>query len=346
MLFLDAELGASRGDAVIKLLERARVPPVPPFYKLCYDYLAGVRTLDTIRAGSIIAASPTGTSATARLYEEFVAPYETHESVGVLVERMLERIAVLETLVVASQEATRTQAAELAGAAEHLDGGNIDEALLRDWIGRLLATNDALRRANATLNDEFEQSLEVFTTAQDEMAALRRGASIDPLTGIANRAGIDQVLPAILDEASEGGRRVALGVVDIDNFKTLNDTYGHQIGDEILKMVGRALTASAREADVVGRLGGDEFLVVIRDEDLPGARLLAERVRRAIVDCDLSKVLGKGILGNMTASIGVAGFRPGDSVATLFERADRCLLEAKQRGRNQTVVETSPRQAA
>ena len=76
-MFLDAEIGASRGDAVIKLLERAQVPPVPPFYKLCYDYLAGVRTLDTIRAGSIIESAPTTQSATARLYEEFVAPYRT-----------------------------------------------------------------------------------------------------------------------------------------------------------------------------------------------------------------------------------------------------------------------------
>jgi diguanylate cyclase len=341
MLFLDAEIGASRGDAVIKLLERAHVPPVPPFYRLCYDYLAGVRTLDAIRAGSIIESTPAEQSATAQLYEEFVAPYRTEESVGVVVERMLERIAVLETLVVASQEATRSQAVELAGAAEHLDVDDIDAALLGDWIVRLQATNDALRCANAALTDEFDQSLEVFTTAQDEMAALRRAASIDPLTGIANRAGIDQVLPGILDEVGSGRGGVALAVVDIDNFKTLNDTYGHQIGDEILRLVGRALIASTREVDVIGRMGGDEFLVAIRNEDLPGARLLAERVRRAIVDCDLSKVLGKAILGNVTASIGVAGFRPGDTLATLFERADRCLLDAKQRGRNQTVAETA-----
>lgn len=346
MLFLDAELGASRGDAVIKLLERAQVPPVPPFYKLCYDYLAGVRTLDTMRAGSIIESAPAEHSATARLYEEFVAPYQTNESVGILVERMLERIAVLETLVVASQEATRTQAEELAGAAEHLDGDQVDGTLLRDWISRLQATNTALRQANAALTEEFEQSLEVFTTAQDEMAAISRAATIDPLTGIANRSGIDQVLPGILDDVSIGKGRVALAVVDIDHFKNLNDSYGHQIGDEILRLVGRALIASTREVDAIGRMGGDEFLVVIRDEDLPGARLLAERVRRAIVDCDLSKVLGKGILGNVTASIGVAAFRSGDTLVTLFERADRCLLDAKQRGRNQTVAETEPSKSA
>lgn len=346
MLLLDAGIGASRGDAVLALLERAQVPPVPPFYKLCYDYLAGVRTLDTIRAGAILEAPPTEQSAGDLLYQDFVAPYRTDESVGHVVTRMIERIAVLETLIVASQEASRSQAVDLAGATEGLAGDDLDARLLRDWIDRLKLTNDALREANAVLSAELEQSLEMFTTAQDEMAALSRAVTIDPLTGISNRAGVDQALASILAEARDGRCRMSLAVLDIDHFKSLNDTYGHQIGDEILRLVGRALTASTREMDIVGRMGGDEFVIIIRDEDLAGARLLAERVRRAVVDCDLTKVLGKGVLGNVTASIGVAQFRPGDSLPHLFERADRCLFDAKNRGRNQVIAEVIGKQAA
>ena len=130
---------------------------------------------------------------------------------------------------------------------------------------------------------------------------------------------------------------MTLAVVDIDHFKQLNDTYGHQIGDEILRLVGRALMASTRETDAIGRMGGDEFVVIMR-EDLPGARTIAERVRRAVVDCDLTKLLGKGVLGNVTASIGVAQFQSGDSLSTLFDRADRCLFDAKQRVTDQSGV--------
>jgi diguanylate cyclase len=146
----------------------------------------------------------------------------------------------------------------------------------------------------------------------------------------------------VLAAVTEGHGRMALALVDIDHFKKLNDTYGHQIGDEILRLVGRALTASTREVDIIGRLGGDEFIVIIRDEDLTGARMLAERVRRAVVDCDLTKLLGKGILGNVTASIGVAQYRSGDTLSGLVERADSCLFEAKSRGRNQVVAENNP----
>lgn len=346
MLLLDAGIGASRGDAVLALLERAQVPPVPPFYKLCYDYLAGVRTLDTIHASAILSAEPSEKSASQQLYEDFVAPYRTDESVGMVVGKMVERIGVLEGLIIESQEASRTQAADLAGAVEHLGGDDIDADLLREWVTRLIATNDALRNTNAALSAELEQSLEVFTTAQDEMAALSRAITIDPLTGIANRAGVDQALREVLSELETGVGRMSLAVVDVDHFKKLNDTYGHQVGDDILRLVGKALMASTREVDIIGRMGGDEFVVIIRDEDLPGARILAERVRRAVVDCDLTKVLGKGVLGSVTASIGIAQFRPGDTLSGLFERADKCLFEAKNGGRNQVVAEQAARRAA
>ncbi|RYE75813.1 MAG: GGDEF domain-containing protein [Hyphomicrobiales bacterium] len=341
MLLLDAGIGASRGDAVLALLERAQVPPEPPFYKLCYDYLAGVRTLDTIRANAILEADAVegARSAGEQLYEDFVAPYRTEESVAQVVARMVERIALLETLVVASQEATRSQAVELAGATEELAADDLDGTLLRDWISRLEATNATLRDANAALSAELEQTREVFVTGQDELAALSRSTTIDPLTGIANRAGVDQALVRVFEEAASGRDRLALAVVDVDHFKQLNDTYGHQIGDAVLRLVSKALMTSTREHDVIGRMGGDEFVAVVRDEDMTGARLIAERIRRAVVDCDLTKVLGKGVLGNVTASIGVAQYRAGDDLSTLFDRADRCLFDAKQRGRNQTVME-------
>ena len=342
MSLLDAGIGASRGDAVLTLLERAQVPPMPPFYKLCYDYLAGVRTLDTIRANSLIEAGPGQQTAGEQLYEDFVAPYRTDQAITQVLPQMLERMAIVERMICQSQEASRSQAVELAGATEELATDDLDAELVRDWILRLQATNDALRQANAALSSELEQSLGFFTTAEDEMAALSRTMTIDPLTGISNRAGVDQAMAELLTEVSEGTGRMALAVIDVDHFKTLNDTYGHQIGDEILRLVGRAMIASTRDGDIVGRLGGDEFVLIIRNEDLPGARLMAERVRRAVVDCDLAKVLGKGVLGNVTASIGVAQFQHGDTLPTLFERADQCLFKAKNSGRNQVVAETLP----
>lgn len=336
----DAQLGASRGDAVLTLLERAKVPPVPPFYKLCYDYLAGVRTLDTIRAGAVIEApAGEGPPAAEQLYREFVAPYERDESVNRVVGTMVDRLAVLEKLVVRSQEATRNQAADLAGATTDLENEQVEPDLLRDWILRLQATDLALRQANAALNAELDHTVEIFTSAKDEMAAISRAAQVDPITGIANRAGVDAALGEAVAEVENRKGKLSIALIDVDHFKNLNDTYGHQLGDEILRIVGRALLAATREGDIIGRMGGDEFILVIRDEDLPGAKLIAERVRRSVVDCDLGKVLGKSIVGSVTASIGIAQYRAGEALSAVYERADKCLFEAKRNGRNQVVAD-------
>lgn len=345
-MHLDAGIGASRGDAVLALLERAKVLPLPPFYKLCYDYLAGVRTLDTIRAAAIIEAPASSRPAAELLYQDFVAPYETDETVGKVVSTMLERIGVLEQLIIDSQEANRSQAVDLADATQGLQSDDMDAKLLSEWIGRLKSTNQSLRQANEALSSELDHSAGIITAAHDELSALKRSVALDALTGIANRSGVDQALVEVLPELERSNARMCLAIVDIDHFKKLNDSYGHQLGDEILRMVSRALVTATRENDIVGRMGGDEFIVIIRDEDLAGARIIAERVRRNIVDCDLAKLLGKGVLGNVTASIGIAQFQRGETIASLYERADRCLFEAKSRGRNQVYAEVRPARTA
>lgn len=346
MTLLDAGLGASRGDAVLALLQRAQVPPVPPFYKLCYDYLAGVKSLDAIRAGTLLEAASEQKDATQeQLYRDFVAPYEQDEPLTRIAATMIARIKVLENLIVRSQEASRDQASELADASIDLDAEEVDGSLIAEWIARLQATQAALQLANAALNLELEQTGEVFRSARHELKTLSQSIQIDPVTGIANRAGVNTALATAVDHVARNGGRLALALIDVDNFKLLNDSYGHQVGDDILRVVGRALLAATRDGDIIGRMGGDEFILVIRDEDLAGAKLIAERVRRSVVDCDLSRVLGKGIVGGVTASIGIALYGKGDSLPTVYERADQNLFEAKRSGRNQ-VVAKAPAKAA
>lgn len=346
MTFLDAGLGASRGDAVLALLQRAQVPPVPPFYKLCYDYLAGVKSLDTIRAGALLESpAEPGGDTRERLYRDFVAPYEQDEPLTRIAATMIVRIKALEALIVQSQAANRSQASDLADATVGLEADAVDAGLISDWISRLQSTQGALHAANAALNLELEQTSQVFAAARNELRALSQSVRIDPVTGIANRAGVNAALAMAVEHVASNGGHLALALIDVDNFKSLNDSYGHQLGDEILRIVGRALLAATREGDIIGRMGGDEFILVIRDEDLAGAKLIAERVRRSVVDCDLSQVLGKGVVGGVTASIGIALYGRGDSLPAIYERADQNLFEAKRAGRNQVVAKAPPKAA-
>ena len=122
-------------------------------------------------------------------------------------------------------------------------------------------------------------------------------------------------------------------LMDLDHFKLVNDTYGHQVGDQVLVAVANLLRQGSREIDVVGRWGGEEFLLICRDTDLTGATILAEKLCRLISDHTFTTV------GKKTGSFGVACLRSTEDTDTLIARADSALYRAKHSGRNRVAVE-------
>jgi len=156
-------------------------------------------------------------------------------------------------------------------------------------------------------------------------------ATRDPLTGLDNRRQLLALLRSHLARASRTKSPLTFLLVDADHFKNVNDTYGHDVGDEALKFLSRILRASSRDSDLVSRWGGEEFGLALPDTRPADARALAERIRKAVASSEL--VLGTRTL-RLTISIGASDFRPGDTVDTLFRRADEHLYRAKQNGRN------------
>jgi diguanylate cyclase len=128
-------------------------------------------------------------------------------------------------------------------------------------------------------------------------------------------------------------------IADIDHFKNFNDTYGHQTGDQVLRLVAMTLKSNIKGKDLAARYGGEEFVAVLPSTDLAGAVIVAENVRKAIQAKELLKRSTNEKLGRITASFGVAVFQQTDTAASLIERADRCLYGAKRAGRNRVVSE-------
>jgi len=145
----------------------------------------------------------------------------------------------------------------------------------------------------------------------------------DPLTNLLNRRGMEETLQAHIDSASKTPRPAAVFMTDVDRFKRYNDRFGHLAADGVLEQLGQVLQAAVREPDLVGRYGGDEFVVVVPEVTAGEALLLAERLRQQIAR-----------LGLCTVSIGVAVVRANESATELLTRADAALLEAKRAGRN------------
>jgi diguanylate cyclase (GGDEF)-like protein len=173
-----------------------------------------------------------------------------------------------------------------------------------------------------------------------EYVELKLAASRDPLTGVANRGQLETQLRHLLEDfhTHEGTRSLCAIFLDVDKFKRINDNFGHQVGDQVLVDLTQLLQHETYSAEIIGRYGGEEFVILCPDTDIDAAVRRAERLRHAIMK---SSIGGVATI-NVTSSFGVSQARLGDSVHTLLERADNCLYRAKATGRNRTCWETEP----
>jgi diguanylate cyclase (GGDEF)-like protein len=171
-----------------------------------------------------------------------------------------------------------------------------------------------------------------------EYVELKLAATRDALTGVANRGQLETQLRHMIDDfhAQEGTNHLSTIFLDVDKFKNVNDTYGHKIGDQVLVDLTRTLQNETYSSEVIGRYGGEEFVIICPDTDLDSAVRRAERLRHAIMKSSIGGITTL----NVTSSFGVSTTRLGDTVHTLLERADACLYRAKETGRNRTCWET------
>jgi diguanylate cyclase (GGDEF)-like protein len=176
-----------------------------------------------------------------------------------------------------------------------------------------------------------------------DLARLTRQAQTDSLTDLANRRALDERLDDEVDHARRLGTNVAFVIADIDNFKSINDTHGHQTGDEVLRRVARTFADAVRELDLPGRYGGEEIALVLPGTNLTGARALSEKIRKALEE--LAHATPEGIPFQVTASFGAACFPAQSNAEDLVAAADAALYEAKRTGKNRVVTATAKRKA-
>jgi diguanylate cyclase (GGDEF)-like protein len=164
-------------------------------------------------------------------------------------------------------------------------------------------------------------------------AALQRRATTDALTGLANRRHLTAAIDTEVRRARRTGRALSLAILDIDHFKRINDTHGHPGGDAVLREIARVLRETTRAGDILGRIGGEEFAVLMPETDTAQAERACERLRAAVAGRTVA--LGGTVATRVTVSTGVALLSAGEAADHLMCRADKALYEAKAGGRNQ-----------
>ncbi|MWL87668.1 GGDEF domain-containing protein [Cupriavidus sp. SW-Y-13] len=206
-----------------------------------------------------------------------------------------------------------------------IDGFNQVLRKLKLIIAERTEAELTVRAAIQRSNNAFAQIQATQAELVEKNRQLETLSRTDQLTGVYNRRRLDE---ALIDALAHSGTVFSIILLDVDRFKSINDNHGHQIGDRVLVDMAQRILDAKRPGDIVGRWGGEEFLIICPDTDLPDAAAQAEALRQAISAQDFS------VMGAMTASLGVASFQSGDTIHGMISRADQALYEAKRKGRN------------
>lgn len=316
------------------------IPANPRNFSTWYSYVSE-KYPDLKKALDVLVSNKQGfsTQTNDEIYDKFfthndegVALQETSKQIESQVHRVLEMIGDASGGVESFGQSLKDGLGAIADS-KGLDG-------IRAAVQSLAAETQKMQHSNSALQAKLRESSDEIASLRQNLEDVQREAMTDALTGIANRKMFDATLRKRAMEAMEEGTPLCLALTDIDFFKKFNDSYGHQTGDQVLKLVGRILQGNVKGNDLAARYGGEEFALVLPNTELQNAHTVCEQVRNAVSSKRIRNRSTGEELGNITLSIGVALFRPGEPLADFIHRADEGLYFGKGNGRNQTVLET------
>ena len=307
----------------------------PVSYSLWYEHVAGINPrLSQQLSTRLEAATPLTDEDVYRLYSHFIADrdLEDHErwqqQLRSLMDAVSQDTAEAGRHTGAYGTALRDRQAEL-GSITSLESA-------RGVLDRLAQETEHMQATVLEVARRFAERVHEVERLSHDLQHAQSEALLDPLSGLKNRRGFERAVHAIF--ASGDTEEVAILVVDVDRFKTLNDTYGHLLGDKVLRAVAHILQTNIKGRDVAARLGGDELAILLPGTTERGAEALAEQIRVAVAAGRIHRTDGQDLRGIVTVSIGIAVGKATESFEALLERADAALYRAKREGRNRVVV--------
>jgi diguanylate cyclase len=334
---LDFEYATSVAEKAVRSMAEQRVPPTPNNFHVWFKYTLGAPPVLKRAIDILIGNKRKFDAHTNReIYESYVGSKAADEAVAYDVSQQLHSVmsSAKQFLNTAIAD-NRTQMAAINDVSERSEAG-VDPKLLIESLMSELAK--AATRATKLEASFMEKSREL-DTIRDSLIKSEERAKTDTLTGLPNRRALEEFFRNAQLAAMEQDEPVTVMLMDIDHFKRFNDEFGHGVGDQVLRLMAKVLRERVREIDLPARYGGEELIVVLPNADLETGAATAERIRRSVAECQITRRSTGEALPGITISIGVAQFQGGESMADLIERCDQALYLAKKMGRNRVVTE-------
>lgn len=311
----------------------------PPNYAVCYSFISGAnRELTKVISAKLEAGGPLNQPFLDELHDKYFSTQAAERAMADLSDTVTAELSSVQSLLKTASQDTASYGNTLEGVSHQLTKGH-DPNLMKVVIDNLVTATKQMASRSQQLEERLKQSTDEVTRLKENLETVRTEAMTDQLTQLPNRRAFDETLSKAILAAQKNGTPLSLIFGDIDHFKKFNDTWGHQTGDQVLKLVAHCMNEGTRAEDMAARFGGEEFAVVSPNAQINTAREIAERIRSNVESKRVMKRSTGEDLGTITMSLGVALFDPFEDMDTFIKRADACLYAAKHAGRNQVLTE-------
>jgi diguanylate cyclase len=325
--------------ATLEKLEQLGLKPIPPFYELWFRYFEGdpeiVRAIDSYQGAFDDITCH-------KIYKRYLSASARDDAVRKVSDQVQQAIVELAGMLGTVQSATSEYGETLDDVTEKIEKAESIEDL-GAVVTNILQDTKKMVEKNQELEVQLTSSAETVSELRKNLDNVKREAMTDGLTGIANRKAFDKAIHDQIEESTTNATPLCLLMIDIDFFKKFNDTYGHQIGDQVLRLVARALVDNVKGRDTAARYGGEEFAILLPETPAFAGAKVGEMLRKAVESKEVINKTNNENLGRITLSIGVAEYHKDEGISAFIERADAALYQSKKNGRNRvTSAEPQP----
>lgn len=323
----------------LSFLNKHKLEATPVNFEVIYTYTQGYNKSLILAVNQVI-RSEIGDKSTALedIHNKLLSSSASTARVDDITNQMADEVDQITAMISAAMGDTNQYSEKLGKVTTEL-ASNIDSTAIKAIVETLMLATEDMKQNSSLLEGKLVASNKQISDLSQNLYEVRAEARTDQLTGISNRKHFDETIMSEVSLANEQDSELCVLIGDIDHFKRFNDTFGHQTGDQVLRLVAATLTENIKGRDIVARYGGEEFAIILTKANLAMAKKIANQIRIAVEGKELIKRSTGENLGSITICFGAAIYQKGETIDDLIGRADEALYLAKNSGRNQVKTE-------